>query len=167
MSGYPLGPDEEHESFRARMAEADDELSWRAQVEASGEKGWGFPVARNLNEKDKNMANIKDVYGGGKGLKADDLKGRSHLLRISEVRLVKFDDGAKLVLSFDGREKELVCNKTNAQMIASKCGDDYDRWVGEELEVYPDKTQFNGALVDCIRVRFPIPAATQDEPIPF
>lgn len=113
------------------------------------------------------MASIKDVYGGGKGLKADDLKGRSHLLKISEVRLVKFDDGAKLVLSFDGREKELVCNKTNAQMIASKLGEDYEEWSGSEIEVYPDKTQFNGALVDCIRVRFPIPAATQDEEIPF
>lgn len=165
MRDYPLGPDED-ESFRRRMAEAEDELSWRAQIEASGEKGWETSH-HNQNREDKDMPSIKDIYGGSKGLKAADLKGRSHLLRISEVRLVKFDDGAKIVLAFDGREKELVCNKTNAQMIASKCGDDYERWAGEEIEVYPDKTQFNGELVDCVRVRFPIPAAAQGEEIPF
>ena len=152
MSDYPLGLDDEHESFRARMAEADDELSWRAQIEAAGEKGWGFPVARNLNEKDKNMANIKDVYGGGKALKADDLKGRSHLLRITEVRLVKFDDGAKLVLSFDGRDKELVCNKTNAQMIAAHYSPETNGWIGKEIKLYAGKVNFNGQMVDSLKV---------------
>ena len=103
-------------------------------------------------------------------IKAADLRGRAHLLEIDETRLVKFNDGNKVVLHFAGKEKELVVNKTNAQMIASRFGDDYELWVGGEIEVYPDKTQFNGELVDCIRVRMPIPpaaAAGADDEIPF
>ena len=166
MTGYRNGDDaEEAEYIRQRMIE--DELSWHSLCESLGEKAWPVSHAPNLNEEGDDMASIKDVYGGSKGLKAADLKGCSHLLKISEVRLVKFDDGAKIVLSFDGREKELVCNKTNAQTIASKLGEDYEEWSGSEIEVYPDKTQFNGELVNCIRVRFPIPAATDDESIPF
>ena len=145
----------------------EEEINFFAESE-EGDRAWQFAEARNNQTGDKNMATIKDIYGGGKGLKADDLKGRSHLLKISEVRVHKFDEGAKLVLSFHGREKELVLNKTNAQMIGSKLGDDYDKWDGSEIEVYPDKTQFNGQLVDCIRVRFPIPAATDSgDEIPF
>jgi hypothetical protein len=152
MNDYTLGHDAEQQAYQRELDE------W----------AWHNADARTYTREDKSMSTIKDIYGGGKGLKADDLKGRSHLLKISDVRIHKFDEGEKLVLSFQGREKELVLNKTNAQMIASKHGEDYDRWSGCEIEVYPDKTQFNGALVDCIRVRFPIPAATDSgEEIPF
>ncbi len=160
----------EDEQIKRRMEELEGELAAEELYTVMGEEVWRFTSTRNptCNEEDSHMANIKDVYKGGNSLKAEDLKGRAHLLTIGEVRLQKFDEGAKLVIAFSGRDKTLVCNKTNAQMIASKLGDDYDRWAGNEIEVYPDKTQFNGSLVDCIRVRFPIPhAAADDTPIPF
>lgn len=160
----------EDEQIRRRMVELEDDLAAEQLYTVMGEEVWRFTSTRNptSNEKDPDMANIKDVYKGGTSLKAEDLKGRAHLLKIGEVRLQKFDEGAKLVIAFAGKDKTLVCNKTNAQMIASKLGDDYDRWAGYEIEVFPDKTQFNGSLVDCIRVRFPVPAATADsEEIPF
>jgi len=170
MSDWQIGTDAEAEDYaiRCRMAEAEEELSFLALCELEGERAWEHPEARQTQAQETNMPSINDVYGGKKGLKAEDLRGRSHLLTIDESRLMKFNDGSKIVLHFKGKEKELVCNKTNAQMIASKYGDDYEEWAGAEVELYPDKTQFNGELVDCIRIRFPIPAATgSEDEIPF
>jgi len=155
-----------------QLGSLDEEALWRQRLEAETEEMVWLDEQTEHNplpERTSHMPSIKDIYGGSKGLKAADLRGRAHLLKVSDSRLVKFNDGSKIVLSFDGKEKELVVNKTNAQMIASKFGEDYERWLGAEIEVYPDKTQFNGELVDCIRVRIPVPAATEggDDEIPF
>ena len=48
-------------------------------------------------------------------------------------------------------------SKTNAQTIADAYGDDTEAWQGKDLEVYPDRTSFQGKLVDCIRVRILVP----------
>ncbi len=97
--------------------------------------------------------NVDDIYSSGKSLKADDLKGRAHKLKISEVDTAKFDNGMKLVLKFEGKEKGLVLNKTNAKVVAKYYGKDTLGWVGKPIEIFPTETEFNGSLVDCIRVR--------------
>ncbi len=50
---------------------------------------------------------IGNVFGGD-SLKAADLQGREHNVVISAVDMKKFDNGNKLVLSFQGRKKTLV-----------------------------------------------------------
>ena len=110
--------------------------------------------------------NVNDIYKSGNTLKAEDLKGHTVKVTIENYELKKFEDGAKLILSFAGKEKGLVCNKTNAMIIQSAYGPDTDGWLGKTIEIYPDKTTFGGKLVDCLRVRVPAPAAT-DQDIPW
>ncbi len=119
------------------------------------------------------MANYDEVYGsGGKHLKAEDLKGRTHKLTIKDVEIAEFKEGKKLVLNFNGKEKGLVLNKTNAKIVAKYYGQDYDKWGGNEIEIFPTETEFNGQLVPCIRVRVEAKPASGggpdfNDPIPF
>ena len=101
-------------------------------------------------------------------LKADDLKNREHKVKIASHEVAEFDNGNKVVLKFDGKEKGLTLNKTNAMKIADSYGDSVESWVGKEIIMYPDKTDFGGKMVDCIRVRIPLESADElDDSIPF
>lgn len=102
------------------------------------------------------MVDINQIFGGN-SLKAADLKGREHNVVISEVTEKKFEDGNKLIISFQHRTKTLVCNKTNAERIAYVYGTNTDLWVGKEIQLYPDLVSYQGRQVDAIRVR-PAPA---------
>jgi hypothetical protein len=64
----------------------------------------------------------------------------------------------KPVLAFNGTEKKLVLNKTNAASIATIYGDRAEEWVGKRITVYPSKTQCGRDMVDCVRVRERVPA---------
>lgn len=98
------------------------------------------------------MANINEVFGGS-FLKADDLKGGSPRVTISQVEVKDFDDGRKIVVHFQGKEKCLVCNKTNASIIAENTGStDTDDWVGHTVQLTVKKVEFQGKLVPAIRV---------------
>lgn len=115
--------------------------------------------------------NFDEVYpSASNSLKADDLKGHEVKAVISGYEVKDFDqDGKKqqkAVLSFEGKEKTLVLNKTNGRRIADAFGSDLDGWKGNEIIMYPDKTDFGGNLVDCIRVRIPAKEAF-DDTIPF
>ena len=101
------------------------------------------------------MANINDVYGSGL-LKAEDLVGHGVVkLTISGVATKDFEDGTKLIIGFRGKDKQLVCNKTNGARIAELLGNDYDNWVGGEIELFATKVDFSGKRVDAIRVHLP------------
>jgi hypothetical protein len=105
---------------------------------------------------------IEDIYPQSNSLKAEDLKGRAVQAQISDYKVQDFDKGKKIVLTFHGKEKTFVVNKTNAMIIASAYGSSPENWIDEVIELYPDKTLFQKKLVDCIRVRLPVKAA---EPI--
>lgn len=96
-----------------------------------------------------------------KYIKAADLQGRAVVCTIREVRQEDIGDGEKKpVLYFEGKEKGMVLNRTNAKSIASACGsDETDDWPGCQIEIYPTETDFQGERVDCIRVRLKRPAA--------
>jgi hypothetical protein len=67
-------------------------------------------------------------------------------------------DQQKLVVYFRDRGlKPLVCNMTNYDAIADIYGDDTDRWIGREIELFADRVRFGGKLVDSVRVREPSP----------
>lgn len=88
-------------------------------------------------------------------LKAADLQGRAVRVTIKEVISEDIGDGHKPVVYFQNGNKGLVLNKTNALAIADIYGSDTDNWAGAIVEVYPDKTTFQGRRVDCLRVRVP------------
>ncbi len=99
---------------------------------------------------------VSDVFNNGKSLKASDLQGRRVPVTIDDVRLKKFDDGSKLVMTFRNSDKALMLNKTNANMIAEIAGsEDTDMWAGKRIVLVPAKTDFQGRRVDCIRVDYP------------
>lgn len=95
-----------------------------------------------------------------KYLKAADLAGRAHKLVIDGADYAELGDGtAKPALTFIGKQKQLILNKTNGSLLAAAFGDDADKWRGKEIEIYPDKASMQGRIVDCIRVRVPAPPA--------
>lgn len=95
---------------------------------------------------------LSEVYGGNY-LKAEDLKGGTPFVTISAVEPKKFDDGTKLILTFEGKDKQLVCNSTNASIIEEVTGcNDTDDWIGKRIQLCVRKVEFSGRLVPAIRV---------------
>lgn len=109
---------------------------------------------------------VSDAFPS-KYLKCADLKNKQVTLTVTQVIQEEIGKDVKLVAYFDGAKKGLVMNKTNCQVIASRYGDETNNWPGAEIMVYPDKTTFNGQVVDCIRVRLPVDAADPDEDLPL
>ena len=97
-------------------------------------------------------------------LKAADLQGRAVNCIIQEVRTEDIGDGHKPVMYFEGKEKGLVLNKTNALTLSEAYGEETDDWCGQPVEVFPDKTMYEGRRVDCIRVRVARAAAPARPP---
>lgn len=100
------------------------------------------------------MVDISEVYGGD-SLTAANLKGREVTVVIESTEERQFTEGNKLVIRFQGKEKYLVCNKTNAHAIAEIYGTESNQWVGKEITLYPTRTDFRGKMVDAIRVKAP------------
>jgi hypothetical protein len=88
-------------------------------------------------------------------IKASDLQGgdRNVVIRAVEVEGVGRDKDQKPVLYFQGKEKGLVLNKTNANAISKLYGSDTANWLGKAIVIYPTETEFGGETVECIRVR--------------
>ena len=107
---------------------------------------------------------VSEIYAGAH-LKAIDLGGHASQVQISDVTSEVFDEGEKLVLHFTGKDKTLVCNKPNSAMIAASFGDETDNWKNKTIELYPDKVNFQGRIVDALRVRIPVPPATAANPV--
>ena len=126
------------------------------------------------------MAKAGDFFAG-KGLKAEDIKGREPIVTIEKVTTQNFDDGLKPIIHFVGKEKTLVCNKTNWNSIVDITGEeDSDNWAGHKLKLVVARVDYQGKRVDAIRIDPagngngrqaappPPPAETPDEDdIPF
>lgn len=94
-------------------------------------------------------------------LKAADLQGKRALVTISHVKMEDVADEPKPVLYFVGKEKGLVLNKTNSNMITEIIGsDETDHWKGKAVTLYVTKVDFQGRRVDGIRVDYPSNGAT-------
>jgi hypothetical protein len=93
----------------------------------------------------------------GRFLKAGLLRGMEVTLKISAVDLEKLPDdkGAEKsrgIISFAGREMQMVMNKTNASCIAAMFGKKVQDWVGHSITIAPETDKFGSETVDCIRV---------------
>jgi hypothetical protein len=65
----------------------------------------------------------------------------------------------KPIISFVGKEKKFVCNKTNAKTIAALYGNHVEKWVGKKIALYVSTTRdpSTGGDIPCIRVRPQMP----------
>lgn len=99
---------------------------------------------------------ISTVYDGD-NLKAADLNGHEPTVTIENVQVKEFEkDGKtsrKLILSFEGKKKKLVCNATNARRIAHFYGNETNGWLKKEITLYTEMVDFGGKLTEGIRVK--------------
>lgn len=99
---------------------------------------------------------ISEAYPS-KYLKAADLDGQDRTVSIRACIQEELGQGSEMevkpVLYFDGGQKGLVLNKTNAQAIAEDFGDDTEAWTGREIVLFVQKVTFQGKLTPAIRVR--------------
>ncbi len=87
-----------------------------------------------------------------KFLKASDLRGKLHTVRIEKTSLQEFQGKVSIILSFVDKKKTLRLNKVNAMALSKVLGDDTDKWRGATIELTPSQTTFKGDLVDAIRI---------------
>ena len=112
-----------------------------------------------------NLMDLNDVFTGA-SLKAQDLKGQEVTVTIAKYEVVDFDDGKKLVLSFQESDRTLICNKTNGSTIGDLHGTNLDAWMGKKITLFPTQTDFGGKQVPCIRVKLAPPPAAERQPLP-
>lgn len=91
-----------------------------------------------------------------KYLKAADLKGRQVSVKMERAEYELIGDDRKLILYFQGKEKGLVLNKTNANNISMIYGDDTDDWTGGEIILFESMVDYQGRTVPAIRVKAPV-----------
>jgi hypothetical protein len=101
---------------------------------------------------------LSEIYGNNsQWLKAADLAGGKPVCTIenAEVRENTYNGETKkqIVLTFEGKEKVLGLNVTNARRIADLIGTtDFHKWIGYKIKLFVDKTDMDGKTVDCIRI---------------
>ena len=98
-----------------------------------------------------------------KYIKADDLQGRDVNVTISNVEMEKLGDDSKPILYFKGKEKGMVCNRTNFDRIAFMYGDETDDWGGKQVTLTTEFVQFQGKTMKALRIK---PPTTQGRPQP-
>ena len=108
------------------------------------------------------MPKIGDMYPS-KWLKASDCEDEDLVLTIDTIKEEKIgmgsDGSLKWVLYFLENPKGLVLNKTNTNTIAKLYGEDTDDWEGNQIILYATEVQFQGDMVEAIRVRSKPPKA--------
>jgi arabinogalactan endo-1,4-beta-galactosidase len=97
-------------------------------------------------------------------LRAADLDGKNVRVAMGHVEMRDIGGDAKPVLFFQGKEKGMVLNKTNANNIVAAYGDETEDWTGKELVLFEAMVDFQGKTVPAIRVR--VPAAKDRVPAP-
>lgn len=99
------------------------------------------------------MPNINDSFPS-KYLKASDLDGENLTVTISHVTIeeVGKDRDVRPILYYEGEEKGIVLNKTNATNIAKLYGNETDDWPGKRVMLGTTYVDFQGQSVEAIRV---------------
>ncbi len=101
------------------------------------------------------MSNVNDAFPSNY-LKASDIKGGEPVVTIDHVAFeaVGRQREMKAVLYFQGKEKGVVLNKTNATKITQLTGSpETDDWIGMRIRLYVTETEFGGETVECIRIK--------------
>lgn len=88
-------------------------------------------------------------------IKSEDLKGRDVTVVIASATIEMIGKERKLVLTLQGHDKGMICNKTNAGRLAYLYGEETDNWVGKEFILTSEFVEFQGKTVKGLRVRPP------------
>ena len=109
-------------------------------------------------------ADLDDCYGS-KYLSAADLgdkKIRTHVgkIRKETMRQQSGAERSKFVIYFTTLDKPMVLNATNKNALVDKLGKVPASWVGADIGLYTENTQFGGKPVKGLRLRVLGPAKT-------
>ena len=124
--------------------------------------------------------NFNDLYPSS-FLKSDDIGNLTPTVTIESLTIEEMADGTKKpALSFVGKDKKMVLNKTNGAMIAHLYGNETDHWQGKQIMLVVEPVQGPQGLTKGLRVKppaqnnqaqqMPAPqhdAELQNEKIPF
>jgi hypothetical protein len=108
-----------------------------------------------------------DSLYGSKYLSVTDLKDGEPRLKIGKIEVAELREKngttkRKYVMLFEGVEKGLVINKTNARKLAEAYGKQTQKWIGQAVQLYTEDTTFGKG----VRVRPLRKPATPAEPDP-
>lgn len=93
-----------------------------------------------------------------KYLTAADLNGQDVTVTISAAELIELDSKGrgkerKILLSFAGKQKHMICNKTNCRTVEKLYGDETDNWIGQRITIGPREVQDpKGEMIWALRV---------------
>jgi hypothetical protein len=89
-----------------------------------------------------------------------ELQGKDVVVKISkviggELTAIGGRKSKKPVISFEGKEKKMICNKTNAKVIATMYGNHVEDWIGKRITLFVGMTRdpSTGGDIECLRVR--------------
>ena len=113
-------------------------------------------------------ADLDDCYGS-KYLSAADLGDKKIRTRIGKIRkeTMRQQSGAersKFVIYFTTLDKPMVLNATNKNVLVDELGKVPANWVGTDIGLYTENTQFGGKPVKGLRLRVLGPAKTKAAP---
>jgi hypothetical protein len=101
------------------------------------------------------MANYKTAFPS-KYLSAADLEDSTPVVVVKKITSETVGDDSKLVAYFEGKEKGVVLNKTNANSLAELAkSDDTDDWPGTRVMLIVVKVEYQGKRVPGIRMEAP------------
>ena len=101
-----------------------------------------------------------------KWLAAADLNGEDRIVQIKQIipsEEVGQSKDKRPIVYYQGVEKGMVLNKTNAKRIAKLYGADTDKWIGKFITLYPSECDFGDETVPCLRVRQDAPQVDADD----
>jgi hypothetical protein len=108
-----------------------------------------------MNSTEVNTLVLATLRAASPGLKIGKVE-------IAELREKNGTTKHKYVMLFEGVEKGLVINKTNALKLAEAYGKQSSRWIGQAVQLYAEDTSFGKG----VRVRPLRKPATPAEPDP-
>ena len=114
-------------------------------------------------------ADVDECYGS-KYFSATDLGNKRIRTRIAKVRKEKLrqqdgTDKPKLVIYFTTLDKPMVVNATNKNTLVEALGRDPAKWIGVEVGLLAELTQFAGKPVRGLRLRVLGPITGKAAPV--
>lgn len=103
------------------------------------------------------MVDINTIYKSNSDyLKAEDIGTEMWTVTIYSADVKAWDNGdKKVVLEFNEVDKSMPLNLTNSRAIADIYGGDTDNWLGKEIMLFTMPVDYQGKMVQAIRVRAP------------
>jgi hypothetical protein len=98
--------------------------------------------------------NINEAFPG-KYIKSVDLKGREVTVVVASVEMETINAAGERfpVMHFQGKERGMIIKKTNANRLEHMFGPDTENWIGKEITIRAEPVEFQGKIVDGIRVK--------------